>query len=803
MTIKEAVEAGLDKDIEMAGIKVPASEQVERINFSLNEQHAQKIRRLAKERGMSEMEVVQQIAIAALSSPAIAVEQVPAGSEAMQAAWKILGREPRPAQAAFYLGVVDALSDGHIGMVETSTGSGKTMAMLMAADQRLDEKYAPRVAISVPTIALMEQFLREHALLTNAGICKHKIRAVVGRREFVSLHALQIVANHAKYIDHKDVIDRWISLSGEPLPSSAIQSHWLVSQLKAMAPGFPAELAALPDVCDEVDPGWLAYNAQFQTDDYPDLEILLCTHSMLSYSNKHRTLAALRNDEVRALRDGEGKLWERMGKTEKDSEDRQELLEQIRLAQDVRVQMVSDLVQDRGKLPPFRHLLIDEAHQFENAMASANASYLSINSFLRHAEECADLKASVTQAALAQVRKVVANINQLSDKTDNSEIQLTESNGLALRAIEIIESIITAISLKPQKESWSLQQKKANILLAYDISTLRAATKHNLNTRATLSFSPVREFPQVRVGSRSVNPMLTHLWASLQAVACISATLYLPKGEGYSAGFQANILNVPQHRLREYMPSMPTWIYTSVKGIWLPPTIKDGTRIRLRPPTASDKLNKNDFTKAESLWLDDVAELVKSVYDSAAGGTMVLMTSYDSIKKLSSRLPENILNIATIANTEDTLTEQRTKYLKLYHTGLKPLWIALGGAWTGLDVGGHDPYKELFGESLPAEEDNVLTDLIIPRIPYGLNKSLTHAYRIEKSPAIPWELLDAIFRLKQGLGRPVRRPGLPANRRFFLADARINDEQFHSVRLKIDQVIRRYSKLEFAVHFVG
>ena len=95
--------------------------------------------------------------------------------------------------------------------------------------------------------------------------------------------------------------------------------------------------------------------------------------------------------------------------------------------------------------------------------------------------------------------------------------------------------------------------------------------------------------------------------------------------------------------------------------------------------------------------------------------------------------------------------------------GSKVLWLAVGAAWTGLDIK-HDP--------------NLLTDLVIPRLPFGQNRTTTHDARVQRTGGWSSELMNAVMFYRQGIGRLVRQEGLPKNRRIFVLDARINDAGF-------------------------
>ena len=123
-----------------------------------------------------------------------------------------------------------------------------------------------------------------------------------------------------------------------------------------------------------------------------------------------------------------------------------------------------------------------------------------------------------------------------------------------------------------------------------------------------------------------------------------------------------------------------------------------------------------------------------------------------------------------------SLQRQSSDFISLQLSGKKALWLSVGGAWTGLDVGGHDPMERLLGlPQIPASQDNLLTDLIIPRLPFGTNNSITHLRRIAMGGGVPWDILDAAFRMLQGLGRLVRRKGLPQNRRIWILDGRLDE----------------------------
>ena len=65
----------------------------------------------------------------------------------------------------------------------------------------------------------------------------------------------------------------------------------------------------------------------------------------------------------------------------------------------------------------------------------------------------------------------------------------------------------------------------------------------------------------------------------------------------------------------------------------------------------------------------------------------------------------------------------------------------------------------------------LLTDLVIPALPFGMNRTLTHMQRVENAGFVA-EKQSALFMLRQGIGRLIRRPGLK-HRRIWVLDGRL------------------------------
>jgi Rad3-related DNA helicase len=57
-------------------------------------------------------------------------------------------------------------------------------------------------------------------------------------------------------------------------------------------------------------------------------------------------------------------------------------------------------------------------------------------------------------------------------------------------------------------------------------------------------------------------------------------------------------------------------------------------------------------------------------------------------------------------------------------------------------------------------------------------------------------LYESAFRFKQGLGRLIRRPGLPGNREIYVLDGRLRDPQFLNMASIFQRMLERYPRIQ-------
>ena len=129
------------------------------------------------------------------------------------------------------------------------------------------------------------------------------------------------------------------------------------------------------------------------------------------------------------------------------------------------------------------------------------------------------------------------------------------------------------------------------------------------------------------------------------------------------------------------------------------------------------------------------------------------------------------------------LADDKAAYLARAAAGGKPMLLGLGAAWTGLDL----------SAPIDPATNQTLTDLVIPLAPLGVNRSLTHRYRRQKR-GVYVEAIAATMLFRQGVGRLVRGPGIPGNRRLHFLDARMHDIGWNAFLLPILRVLRVYHR---------
>ena len=536
----------------------------------------------------------------------------------------------------------------------------------------------------------------------------------------------------------------------------------------------------------EEDPGTIAYREQFSA----SAPVVLCTHAMLAVDIRLRMMDAGRDKEASPLLESireelssvYGQLKKATGTATKKA-----LRQELRLLEDEITEQLARLGEDAGMLPNYQYLLVDEAHQLEAAFSNVLSDYVSIRKAALQYAKYREETGRASGIRLDDVRRaneIVEKLTYKTEKEDFSQVNIPLSDAATRNLIDELGRLFGKAKRTKKNAAprlyWDIRENQRK---------LRVASKtHYL----LLSCSPVRRYPRIVAGKPDVSQYLKVLWKSATGAACLSATLYLPVENGYSLAYQAECLALPVGRTLEFEPIVPEWLRPQVEAVWLPADVSLKHRYWLRPPARRDKLTPQAWGARERAWLGDVAASLVEIDETARGGVLVLLTAYTSVAKLEQLLHDAnpaLTDRLVVASRSETLEQQRVRFLKLTEAGIRPIWLAIGGAWTGMDLSA-DAYRKVIGK--PVKEDWILTDLVIPRIPLGTNQSITHRYRMERRPGGQWDLQHGMFMLRQGIGRLIRSENLPGHRRIFLLDSRINDPAQKVLGARVRRILQGY-----------
>ena len=228
------------------------------------------------------------------------------------------GYEDRPGQREMLARVADGYNEGGIVVVEAGTGTGKTVAYLLPA-VRWAIQNGQRTVISTNTINLQEQLVDKDLPLVRRTLGEDFRWALVkGRRNYISIRRARLAAESAGVLFEDD---RSQELSG------------LLDWIGTTEDGSLADLAAPPssDVWEEV-----------QSD--PDICLRArCPHFQACFYQRSRRDASAADVLV---------------------------VNHHLLFTDLSVRRATDNFTQSAVLPPYQRLILDEAHNVEDAATS-------------------------------------------------------------------------------------------------------------------------------------------------------------------------------------------------------------------------------------------------------------------------------------------------------------------------------------------------------------------------------------------------------------------------------------------------
>lgn len=612
--------------------------------------------------------------------------------------------------------------DSRFVLAEGGTGLGKTRVIATLAVE-LAVKH--RVVITVPTVENLYHHVKEwYAVnqLESAGI-----GVVLGKGQYFDSDLLaELCTSQDVSInipqEARDRVMSWVAKGAFPppeAPSCNLKRACpgianLIDDLLHIAPEFEpftelVSLDQLPDACDD-DSKTNSYRESIEA--AVDARVVYCTHAMLA---SHMRIMRLNASACSAL-------------------------------------------------GTFDALLVDEAHLLEAAVANAATEGISFWA-LQHALRKGDSRKKTRTAAIAACQKVMDNsaAGPLAEGLYWKSQVVADENWQGLLS-ELRTLGQTLLELTAPGRGKDTDRSVVNAA-----QTLRRFSSTS-NFPLFLRLSPVRRFPSMSIGARTVVPYFEQFFETQRKVLFTSGTLYLEDDLGVVTAeyFLRNIGLDRAPGVRCLTPVKTPWLHDCVTLHYG----KQGSRMCFEPPVSNQEEYRESpelYTADLRKWHQNLAAAIQTISERAAGGTLVLGTAYDDIAAVKGLIGNKLGKRLLVASRGQSMRLQKSEFIHLAKKGKRPIWITLGGAWTGLDLS--DPV-------ITPADDTILTDLVIAKLPFNLNQSLSYLVRTTsftrggRKYSSKVREKEAAFWFKQGVGRLVRRPGVK-DRHLWLLDGRL------------------------------
>ncbi|KLR58965.1 hypothetical protein OX89_04020 [Diaphorobacter sp. J5-51] len=750
-------------------------------NFWLNAADAERLAEMGREQELSVGEVITALLVQDASQMATQKsahqEAWPACPDELRAALDALGLAERQEQSRFYRKISQACApetpaQHKVLFAEAGTGTGKTLAYLVAAHRFACIERGAQIGIAVPSHALMDKVLQDWGRLADSlKVPIGSTNALLGQGEFVSVTALQEILSEVEDIEQRACVSEWIAGGGRAPEGWLIQHRWTAAGLRHAAPTFQLlRSVTLDNRENDDDPGFLSYRGQW--DNVPQCSVLFMTHAMLASLTWRRLMAQSRalngSQEIREAI----AAWSAVPREQRESR-LYEVLNAIYAS--------TDDTAGQHLIPDLDLLVVDEAHQLDDAFALVLSRTVSVWA----------LRRDVQALHVAQPRIV-----------KRSDLDALETVWKRLRAFgdedkamvgDDLADVVGALSavlgdMCDRKRPRDVEPVKWRRIAAIS-NALRVAIQAKAATdrlvEVMVRWSPDRMWPQLTVGRLSYAREMHYLWTAIAGRSClVSGTLYeeLPQ---LSCEAARRALNVPFDNALTMDPVHAQWQYTPVTVCMIGTVSTAGGRPRYVRPKAEGESTELSASAANSHadWAQDVAGYIQQAHRDGAGGMLVLGTAFRDLHALAELLRP--MDLAPILEHRSglPLAFLREQFLELAENGLRPILLAAGGAWTGFDL-----HSE--------REPNACTDLVIANAPFGAtSRTLAREARLRQKHGFSELVAQVTVLVRQGIGRLVRSPDTPANRRIHWLDAKIHQPSTAGLLNPIKRVFAKYRQI--------
>lgn len=424
-----------------------------------------------------------------------------------------------------------------------------------------------------------------------------------------------------------------------------------------------------------------------------------------------------------------------------------------------------------GLLPCPLAVLVDEAHLLESVQASIAANSLSLSrlSLELKSQVWVDLQkvtlANKAAATVVKLGKMLANI------PNETQLPVVRIEGVfedlsILRDWKRAKPVLKLLATHLRSVMKDAAFKKKTTVPAkfmrsfrYVDQSIKAIDGILEGYRGFIGRSAVRGNVAFTVGPPSIGKHLAARWATTPMAMFQSGTLLHIGAKGACSKSIIRDLSLTSDKVSITAPIHPGWLTLTPK-LMMPATDQFH---RFIPPTG-DEINDLSL----SFWLHECAKVVNLAATDAVGGMLILMSGYDRLEGMAKALLESHSHLQSrliVQSRVQRVASSASQFKEMARAGERPIWLATGAAWTGLDLA-----DNLIADDRAAD-DLLLTDLLIPNVPFGLDQTTTHVARVSKF-GFAMEAIATQRRFRQGLGRLVRRDGLQ-HRRLWILDGRL------------------------------
>jgi CRISPR type IV-associated DEAD/DEAH-box helicase Csf4 len=772
-------------------------------NFWLSDNHTKRLTELAERANMSLGDAISNMLITAFlkwkeeqeSARLNRISQSATSlvlDRCMQAQGKTIREEQITLTAAIDRLTSQQNTTPQIMIAEAGVGVFKTLSYLASAHEFLtrseSQESKPIVYIAVPSFDQANQVLREWAQMQSALQSDIKTMSLIGQREFVSQTAMEafINAHEGQTGEFPEIpqeqinaLKKWVNDEAPYAPDALIQHHWTVAGLLHACPDFSQEKkVSLNERKSDEDKGVLAYKTQWKN--LPHNRLVICTHDMLANLTKRRLntkASRLKTDEdlAEAIQ-----TWQDI-----PHGSREQRLYEITNA----IYEETGLASELNPLPNIDYLIVDEGHEFEEAFASALSKDISLNGLLHrgfklikeHPNVFSSIDDLKKRVALAKRPHVAFTDNVLPLKLNKEEYlyDLTIALEQFLRPKKAAGVKKTALA-----KSSAIYQSLLSVTRACRISIEAGESRSNgqANLGAVMHWSTEKNFPRISIGRLNCSREMNYLWMNVANKTLITSGTIYESNLVTSCETLQRSLDIPMENLIKMSPIDTQWQITPITLCM----ITTVNRLDGRPKFCRPKTGGPSYASERTDWLTDVSTYTVEAHKTAKGGMLVLATAFTDIADVGAIIKPLVKDTVLMHSADASPEFLRFHFLECVRNGEHPILIAAGTAWSGFDI-------------VDDEHPDALTDLVILNAPFGMIKqSVKRMLRSSPNTRSTEISAEVLLLVRQAVGRLVRSPDTPANRRIHWLDARIHSPAMSGMLSSVKRFLARYKQKNVA-----